>query len=174
MNDPALQPKNDSLAAEGLEDLFIDDVTVAQPSHNPCAALAQGGLTFKAACDYFGLKPTALRLRIKSGDIAADKINGANGPEWRIYPDKPAQPLRDPSATVALPLHNPDSNKLLEIVQNLQNKLDNANQQLQAASFRNGYLESQLQERDKEIKLLTDSQHKNWWTRLKSRFTSDQ
>jgi hypothetical protein len=168
MSDPALQPKNDSLAAEGLEDLFVDDVTVTQPSRNPCVTLAQGGLTFKAACDYFGLKPTALRLRIKSGDIAADKISGANGPEWRIYPDKPAQPLRDPSVTVALPLHSPDSNKLLEVVQDLQNKL-------QAASFRNGYLESQLESHKEQIKLLTDSQHKQgWWPRLRNWFTSDR
>jgi hypothetical protein len=174
MNDQALQSQSDLLTAEGLEDLFVDDATLAQPSRNPCVTLSQGGLTFKAACDYFELKPTALRMRIKSGEIAADKISGANGPEWRIYPDKPAQPLRDPSATVALPLHNPDGNKFLEIIQDLQNKLDNANQQLQAASFRNGYLESQLQERDKEIKLLTDSQHKNWWTRLQSWFTSDR
>lgn len=38
---------------------------------------------------------------------------------------------------------------------------------VEALTWRNGYLESQLQERDKEIKLLTDSQHKSgWWARF--------
>jgi hypothetical protein len=43
--------------------------------------------------------------------------------------------------------------------------------QLQAASWRNGYLESKLEEREREIKLLTDSQHKpSWWQRFKAFF----
>ncbi|NJL73191.1 MAG: helix-turn-helix domain-containing protein [Candidatus Competibacteraceae bacterium] len=55
-------------------------------------------------------------------------------------------------------------NKHLELIKELQN-------QVQAAAFRNGYLESKLEERDREIKLLTDSQHKpSWWQRFKAFF----
>jgi hypothetical protein len=44
-------------------------------------------------------------------------------------------------------------------------------QKLEAANYRVGWLESQLQERDKEIKLLTDSQHKpSRWARFKKWF----
>lgn len=54
--------------------------------------------------------------------------------------------------------------KHLELIRDLQN-------QLQAASFRNGYLESQLENQREQIKLLTDSQHKGgWWARFSSWF----
>jgi hypothetical protein len=45
-----------------------------------------------------------------------------------------------------------------------------AQRQLQAAVFRNGYLEAQLETKDSEIKLLTDSQQQakaTWWQRFK-------
>lgn len=54
--------------------------------------------------------------------------------------------------------------KHLELIRDLQN-------QLQAASFRNGYLESQLENQREQIKLLTDSQNKGgWWARFSSWF----
>lgn len=40
--------------------------------------------------------------------------------------------------------------------------------ELEGATFRIGYLEAQLAERDQQIKLLADSQHKpGWWARFK-------
>lgn len=45
--------------------------------------------------------------------------------------------------------------------------------QLQAAVFRNGYLEAQLEGKDREIKLLTDTQQEQkptWWNRFKQLF----
>lgn len=49
--------------------------------------------------------------------------------------------------------------------------LNDRDHKLEAASYRIGYLESQLEERDRAIKLLTDSQHKpSAWTKFKSWF----
>ena len=43
--------------------------------------------------------------------------------------------------------------------------------QLQGATYRNGYLESKLEDREQQIKLLTDSQHKGgWWAKFSSWF----
>lgn len=48
-----------------------------------------------------------------------------------------------------------------KLVRDLQAKLE-------AASYRIGYLEAQLETERQQIKLLTDSQHKSgWWTRFK-------
>ena len=45
--------------------------------------------------------------------------------------------------------------------------------QLNALTYRNGYLESKLEEREKEVQLLTDSQHKRgWWARFASWFVT--
>lgn len=42
---------------------------------------------------------------------------------------------------------------------------------LEAATYRVGYLESRLEDRESQIKLLTDSQHKGgWWARFSSWF----
>lgn len=43
--------------------------------------------------------------------------------------------------------------------------------QLQGATYRNGYLESKLEDREQQIRLLTDSQHKGgWWAKFSSWF----
>lgn len=60
---------------------------------------------------------------------------------------------------------------LLEIVQQQSSQLTQAYTYLDAATARVLYLQQQLEEKDKEIKLLTDSQHKaTWWQRFKAFF----
>ncbi|MGH2506321.1 MAG: hypothetical protein ACRDHZ_02745 [Ktedonobacteraceae bacterium] len=64
-------------------------------------------------------------------------------------------------------------------IKELQGKFDAAQEQLQGASFRNGYLESQvnslqneLQNQTETIKLLTDSKPKSgWWQKFKENFS---
>lgn len=61
-----------------------------------------------------------------------------------------------------------EMDKHLELIKQLQ-------EQVQAASYRNGYLESKLEEREKDIKLLTDSQHKSsWWSQFSRWFFKSQ
>lgn len=65
------------------------------------------------------------------------------------------------------PANDQQTARLLDMIESLQSQVNAAQNQLQAASYRNGYLEAQLQERDSQIKLLTDSQHKSgWWHRV--------
>ncbi len=53
----------------------------------------------------------------------------------------------------------------------LNNKVLEAQREIQAAAFRNGYLESQLENEREQIKLLTDSQHKpGRWTQFSTWF----
>lgn len=168
MGQPKLVTQNDPVEVDGLEEFFIESETVT-PQEQVVHATPPRGLTFKEACTFYGLKATALRVRIKSGEIAAEKIEGVNGPEWRIYP---TAPKRAHAATPAAPVRDPSETMLLQLVQDMQNKLDSANHQLQAATYRNGYLESQLESKELQIKLLTDSQPKRTgWSRFWSWFT---
>lgn len=75
-----------------------------------------------------------------------------------------------PQEETGVPLSQ--SADLIRLVSQLQSNLDKANEQLQSACFRNGYLESKLEEKEREIKLLTDSQHNKprFFSRLKSWF----
>lgn len=57
------------------------------------------------------------------------------------------------------------------VIDALLKQLANAQKELQAAVWRNGYLEAQLEAERQQVKLLTDSQHKpGWWTKFMSWF----
>ncbi len=61
-----------------------------------------------------------------------------------------------------------DFDRLLELVAEKDRKLE-------AATYRVGYLESRLEDRESQIKLLTDNQHKpGWWAKFSSWFFKGQ
>lgn len=192
MTEAAREKKIDSLSVDGFEEVFDAE---AVPSRHPADTVPQGrressesvslGLSFKEACSYYGLKATALRSRIKTGKIAAEKVEGLNGPEWRIYPEAASQGPHNRNDTGAAPFRHPGDtvtesvdSRLLNMINDLQVKLEKANKELQAATYRVGYLENQVIEREDDIqqldiqmKLLTDSQHKaGRWQRFCSWF----
>jgi len=72
----------------------------------------------------------------------------------------------------------PGSNNIDRLLNVIDKKLTrrlHGSQNLEAATYRIGWLESQLQDREKEVKLLTDSQHKaGWWARFSSWFSKAQ
>mgnify|MGYP000081183651 CR=1 FL=1 len=69
------------------------------------------------------------------------------------------------------PVQSPELDRLCELVADLQERLDKANQQLQGATFRNGYLESKLEDKEQQILLLTDRQTKqSWWANFSAWF----
>ncbi|WP_217697627.1 hypothetical protein, partial [Klebsiella aerogenes] len=58
---------------------------------------------------------------------------------------------------------------LLDRLSDVESQLKQAQTDLQGANWRNGYLESQVENHREQIKLLTDSQHKpKWWHRIRS------
>ncbi|HMY52689.1 MAG TPA: hypothetical protein PK671_07045, partial [Candidatus Obscuribacter sp.] len=62
------------------------------------------------------------------------------------------------------PKEPPDLTLLVEL-------LKQKDHEIEAASFRIGYLEAQLESERQQVKLLTDSQHKaNWWSQFCSWF----
>jgi hypothetical protein len=171
---------------EGLEDLFTQGVPEGLPLGVP-----QGlpeGLPVDEAALRLGLSERAVLKRLRRGTLKGFKVPAKRGEKWLVSLEGlPAGPTEGVPVEVeglpdleeeilfapqGLPEGVPSGvEQLVSLVQDLQAKLDKANDQLQSASFRNGYLESKLEERDKEIKLLTDSQHKgSWWADFKKWF----
>jgi hypothetical protein len=112
---------------------------------------------------------TAFR-KLKNGDLTGWKVQGPYGLEWRIDPVNPVDDSHPVSVTTVVtaepettvPLHT------LHLIEQLQAKLE-------GATYRIGYLESKLEDRDYQIKLLTDSQHKpGWWAKLSNWFFKAQ
>jgi hypothetical protein len=68
-------------------------------------------------------------------------------------------------------LRSVDTGLAEKLIRELQEKLDARDHHLQAANYRIGYLEAQLESERQQVKLLTDSQHKpSRWARFYSWF----
>jgi len=183
----------------GLYDLFqkcpdlSPDRTVstpAMPGLCPDLPPAQWW-TLSEASSHLNVNERTLRRWIKQGKIEAAKVKGAFGDEWRIMPGpvrsgvdiNPGQcPDLSPDRTMSTPaMPGPMPGPDPEVIE-LRTKLELAEQekadlkkQLQGATYRNGYLEAQLEAERQTIKLLTDSQHKpGWWTKLAHWFRGGQ
>lgn len=73
-------------------------------------------------------------------------------------------PTADSCVTNVATMPKPEFDSHLAMIRELQMKLE-------SLTFRNGYLESKLEERETQIKLLTDSQHKSsWWAGFRKWF----
>jgi hypothetical protein len=100
----------------------------------------------------------------KYSSLKGHKVAAQYGLEWLVTQDNP-QPQ---------PRTGADNTEIIQLKTKLElmtDELKELKQQLQGASFRNGYLEAQMEGRDRDIKLLTDSQHKRgWWAKFSSWF----
>ncbi len=176
MGEPALSRNADTLSLQGLDGVFNSTV---ETSRADSGQNADQGWSLPDAAMAFGVTDRTVRRWIKQQRIAAWKVDGPRGPEWRIQPgSKPDTEDIHAGPILTTVDDQADHTGLLQLVRELQDRLDAAQEQLQGASFRNGYLESQveglkneLQGQRETIKLLTDSQHKpGWWARLSSWF----
>lgn len=159
----------EALDVEGIE--IFEDVTgndTFPKDNQEATSKLSAGLPIKDAARFLKVSPNTIRSRIKSGELAACKVKGPTGDEWRVFfgslPTPPKQ------TTNALPMDPPDQTRLLDLVEKQAAKLEVAAGQI-------GYLKSQLEEREREveshkeqIKLLTDSQHQHhsWWRHFAS------
>jgi predicted ArsR family transcriptional regulator len=125
--------------------------------------------TLQEAADQLGLSMATIRRRLTKCQLQGYKVQGVNGPEWRVIP---------PTQTATVDQDDPDQfvehpdprviSALLARLSDVESQLKQAQIELQGANWRNGYLESQLENHREQIKLLTDSQHRpGWWARFK-------
>ncbi len=147
---------------EGLEDLFGERLPVEVPK----------GVPADEAAVRLGLTVRAVLKRLRRGSLKGYKAPMKHGEKWFVLLEElpegvlvqaaevPLDRLEVPLNCEELPQEVLDgAGKFLEMIEGLQTKLDVANNQLQAASFRNGYLEAQLDTERQQVKLLMDSQH---------------
>ena len=170
---------------KGLDDLFDDPGMPAQASTSqadtPAQPSADNGISVEEAAQIHGVSPRTIIRRLQKGTLTGFKIPGQFGLEWRVstsaqvstnQPDTPAQLSASQSDASAQPSTSQASESVIaELRQQIEDlkvemdeKLAEAQKLLQGASYRNGYLEAQLESERQQIKLLTDSQHKQgWW-----------
>lgn len=157
---PELRPLESS-TIEGLEDFF--EAEVLPGTTTDYQVVPTKGVPVDAAAKALGLSVKTIKDRLRKGTLPGFKKRDRFGEKWMVCLDEEHQVLPGPTDQV-LPGTTEPSSELQALIAVLENK----DRELQAAAFRNGYLEAQLAERDQQIKLLTDSQHKSGgWARFR-------
>ena len=186
MNDPAQifdHPDHHPAQIDtgGLEDLFLTPISEqGQSEHREHPA----HWTLQEASNNLGISIATVRRKLAKAELSGYKVQGQNGPECRII--HPAQIGEHPAQIGEHPAHHDPAKDVIMIEAEVDAEHAPGTEQLtrellaklEVLTYRNGYLEAQLAERQKElelhqeqIKLLTDSQHKpSWWRKFATWF----
>jgi len=181
MSQPQPEFSYDQLSVEGLGHVFVDVVDVEIPEGIPVAnqgipaEIPEGipaqnqdipeGIPVEEAAKLLGTSSRAVIKRLQKGTLKGHKAASKYGDKWLV--DLEGIPAANQGIPVEIPEGIPAQNQgvPVEIVQELLRKVE-------ALTYRNGYLEAQLSEKEVHIKLLTDSQHKKtWWSKVRCWFT---
>ncbi len=176
---------NQPASTEGLDDLFAD-ATQCEAIDLQCEAVAtQCEYTIIEASQVLKVSPSTVYRRVKAGKYST--VTDSDGALKVIVPriasqrEAPASQFQtDATQCEAVDFHCEIDATQREATAVTDNELAKAliemSHRLTHATYRNGWLESKLEElqkdieqRDQHIKLLTDSQHKpKWWHRIRS------
>ena len=167
-------------STEGLDDFFAD-ATQCEAIDLQCEAVAtQCEYTIFEASQVLKVSPSTVYRRVKAGKYST--VTDSGGALKVIVPRNASQFQTDATRCEAVDLHCETDATQREATATTDNELAKAliemSHKLTHATYRNGWLESKLEElqkdieqRDQHIKLLTDSQHKpKWWHRIRSWF----
>lgn len=146
MTKPAKVNNAQSDSLSGLEAFFSAVVDLTAESS------VDEGWTLAQASHTLGVTERTVRRWIKEQRFRAWKVEGPRGPEWRIHPGSSVDSKTgDAGSTV---VRAADGQTLLTLATLVKEQAE----KLEAASFRNGYLEHQLQNYEQQVKLLPDFQ----------------
>lgn len=186
MGQPQTEAMTNAVGVDGLDHVFVDviegQVVQGIPAANQGAPqeIPKGvpadkqdtpeGIPVDEAARILGTSSRAVIKRLQKGTLAGFKVPSKFGDKWLVDPkglpvDSEGTPQEIPQGVPADKQNSPQGVPV-EIVQELMRKIE-------ALTYRNGYLEAQLAEKETHIKLLTDSQHnkESRWMRFRSWFS---
>ena len=183
--DSAKSIKIEPINMDGLNDFFQNDSRQIEDLQHSDIKL-DTGLNIKEAATYYNLSIASIRLKIKLGEIPAIKISGKTGPEWAIFPKGIPDNYQKDTSSLEEIYHHIDSSQIEDFEQGVNTVVEefttgsgtsiealhqaNANlgkfldmqreliNKIETLTFKNGYLESQVRQREEQIKLLPDLQ----------------
>ena len=120
------------------------------------AVMTDTDWTPEQAAKVLGKSVRTVRRLLQEGTLKGYKVAGRRRAEWRV---KAVNMSAFESVTVPVNyVAVSENDRLWQLLKEKDAKLE-------ALTMRTGYLEALLAERETEIKLLTDSQHKSGWWR---------
>lgn len=161
MNDTARSfqspdPGSDPATTSGMDDLFIESVEVGTTRDESVAPT--DGIPVEQAASQLGLSVKTVKDRLRKGTLKGYKERGKFGERWMVCLGRDyLVVLSSPEESTGHAESVAPSGMTLEPLTELLKQKD---KELQAAHWRNGYLEAILSERDAQLKLLPDYQSK--------------
>lgn len=162
---------------EGLDELFADatqcEAVAIRCEEDATQNATQCEYTIIEASQLLKVSPSTIYRRIKAGkyQTTENEHGGLKVMLPRNVSQREAVALQYvavDSQSDAVATHCEESDNENET---LAKAVVQMAQKLEAANYRIGWLESQLQEREKEVRLLTDAQHQpKWWHKIRSWF----
>jgi|GEM_PF-1460495 len=144
---------NVSANTEGLEDFFEAEVVPGTTEGYQVGPT--DGIPVKEAAKILGLSMKTIKDRLRKGTLSGYKVQEKFGAKWMVQLGTEYQVL--PGAAEISSTYPTGST---ESVAGLLSLVESKDRELQAAIFRNGYLEAQLAERNEHLKLLPDLEKK--------------
>lgn len=171
----------EAASVEGLDEIFKTDMISVSDRKGSDELLGIDStgrddntfLTPEEAAQIMGKSVRTIRRMLEKGSLPGYKVSGKKRDEWRI-PTNGISVMSDTVSVIKTDTDRNDDRLVVELkdrIYQLEERLEKAQREIQAAAFRNGYLESQAELKDQQIKLLTDSQHKvGWWSKFRFLF----
>jgi hypothetical protein len=167
-----------------------EDFGTVDGSTSEVFGIAREILTTTEAAARLGISPRAVINRLKVGTLAGERAPGRFKEEWRVFwtelpntsevstsePPDASEPVKQTSevrseTSEEIGSHARPTTELSSGQQIFSELLAAHTEQIKTQNELIKYLAEQLKERDSQIKLLTDSQHKpGWWQRFSSWF----
>ena len=156
--------KQKSININGLDDLFkTDKKTLIVPNNLKETKNTDNLLTDwtpEEAAKVLGKSVRTIRRLLQDGTLNGYKTKGLRRDEWRIYPlghsdgQKPSEKYQSDIQSIS---------KQDPAVTELKTKIETLEHKLESSLYRIGYLEAQLQNKEEQLKLITDNQPKSSW-----------
>lgn len=184
MSDTARDYQTTSAATtDGMDDLFVESENhVESVDSHLVLTVSEASVHLKKPISTIYRRVKAGKFKTRLGADGALRIilPTDNDCETQVITTNPLCENRKPDLIIG-DSHDPetenqpvkvfstaDFDRLLELVAEKDKKLE-------AATYRVGYLESRLEDRESQIKLLTDREHKSgWWAKFSSWFFKAQ
>lgn len=180
-------------AVEEFTDFFHPGPTqvVTHPTLQSVADPAQAGVSLEEASRLLNLHVDTLKKRLRKGTLKGFKVQEKFGEKWFVSAEELPVPTQsvthptyeavaDPTQAVTHPTFeavadpaqlSPALERLITSLEKKDAVIENQAHQLRAAGDVIMYLRTQLEDKDTQLKLLTDGQHKaGWWVRFCSWF----
>lgn len=150
---------HDPADTTGLDDFFAAEVLPGIAKSNQVAPTE--AVSVECAAKVLGLSVKTVKDRLRKGTLSGHKVKDKFGEKWLVVLGSEYQVV--PEAVEIVPESSPSLVGVVGAPVDLHvffALLDRKDRELQAATFRNGYLESQISDYSNQLKLLPDLQAK--------------